>query len=566
MIVRHRARHAFGPVLAALAIVVAACGTSTPSTSQAPGASTAPSAPVTPPASAPPASGGTLSIAFEGDIASLDPALAYDSTSFPAVHLLYDQLLAYDSGTTLIPGLATEMPTLSADGLTYTFKLRAGVKFVKADGTVLREMNAEDVVHSLNRILDPKLTPTPSPVGPPFFSLIAGGQDVIDGKTAVASGLKVVDPLTVEITLREANRAFLNILAMPFGSVVPKELAGLDADAFSANPVGTGPYYLKSYAKGQVATFQRNEHYWRDGYPKADTVEFRVVVDATTQLQQVQAGQLDIMGNDIPAGAFAATVNDPALKDQVVRNPLVAVNYLSIDTSGPSKELSNVKVRQAMAHALDKENLLRVANDRGVVANCIFPTQVPAFDPSCNPYPYDVAKAKALMAEAGVTSFSTQIFTDTQDLTKATAEAIIQDLGEIGITVELVQQDFDVLLGTIQTPHAAPLVLIGWFQDFPDASDFYDPILTCATAVKGGTNTAWYCNETNDKLAADARREPDQTKRNEMYRQLQNQVMADVPWVPTTFPEFVFLISKRVQGPAFHPVWLTDLPAIGVSD
>jgi ABC-type transport system substrate-binding protein len=562
MVVQHRARRAMGPLLAALAIVLAACGTSTPSTSRAPGGSTAP----VPSASEPAAGGGTLSIAFEGDIATLDPALAYDSTSFPAVHLLYDQLLAYDSGTNLTPGLASEMPALSADGLTYTFKLRPGIQFVKPDGTVLREMNADDVVHSINRILDPKLTPTPSPVGPAFFTLIAGGQDVIDGKTAVASGLKAIDPLTVEITLREANRAFLNILAMPFGSVVPKELAGLDADAFAASPVGTGPFYLKSYTKGQVATFQRNEHYWRDGYPKVDTVEFRVVVDATTQLQQVQAGQLDIMGNDIPSGAFAATVNDPALKDQIIRNALVAVNYLSIDTSGPSKELSNLKVRQAMAHAIDKENILRVASDRGVVANCIFPTQVPAFDPTCNPYPYDVAKAKALMAEAGVTSFSTQVFTDTQELSKATAESIIQDLAEIGITVELVQQDFDVLLGTIQTPHAAPLVYIGWFQDFPDASDFYDPILTCATAVKGGTNTAWYCNEANDTLAAEARREPDQEKRNLMYRQLQNQVMADVPWVPTTFPEIVYLQSKRVQGSSFHPVWQYDLPAVAVSE
>lgn len=566
MVVQHRARRAFGPTVAALAIVVAACGTATPSTSRVPGGSTAPSAPVTTPPSAPPAGGGTLSIAFEGDISSLDPAIAYDSTSVPTVHMLYDQLVGYDSGTNLIPGLATEMPTLSADGLTYTFKLRSGVNFVKTDGTVLREMNADDVVHSLNRILDPKLTPTPSPVGPAFFTLIAGGQDVVDGKATVASGLKAIDPLTVEITLREPNGAFLNVLAMSFGSVLPKELAGQDTDAFAASPVGTGPFFLKSYTKGQVAVFQRNEHYWRDGFPKAETVEVRVVVEANTQLQQVQAGQLDIMGNDIPAGAYEATVNDPALKDQVVRNPLVAVNYLAIDVSGPSKELSDPKVRQAMAHAIDKENILRVANDRGVVANCIFPTQMAVFDPSCNPYPYDVARAKALMAEAGVTSFSTQLFTDTQELSKSIAESAIQDLAEIGITVELIQQDFDVLLGTITTPHAAPLVYIGWFQDFPDPSDFYDPILSCATAVEGGSNTSWYCNEANDALAAEARREPDEQKRIQMYRQLQAQVMADVPWVPTFFPEFVFLISKRVQGPAFHPVWLTDLPAIAVSE
>lgn len=563
MVVQHRVSRALCPLLAALAIIVAACGTATPSASQSPPASSAPSsAPATPP----PASGGTLSMAVDSDISTLDPAIGYDVVTFPIANMLYDQLVEYDSGTTLIPGLASEMPALSADGLTYTFKLRPGVSFVKADGTVLRELNADDVVHSINRILDPKLTPTPSPVGPAFFTLIAGGQDVVDGKAAVASGLKVIDPLTVEITLREANRAFLNILAMPFGSIVPKELAGQDTTAFSNSPVGTGPFYLKSYTKGEVAIFQRNEHHWRDGYPKVDTVEMRLLVEVNTQLQQVQAGQLDIMGNDIPAGAFAATVNDPNLKDQVIRQALVAINYLAMDTSGPSKELSNVKVRQAIAHAIDKENLLRVANDRGVVANCIFPPQLPAFDPNCNPYPFDLARAKALMAEAGVTSFSTQLFTDTTELSTSLSEAIIQDLAEIGITAELVAQDFDVLLGTISTPHAAPLVYIGWFQDFPDASDFYDPILSCATAVEGGANASWYCNEANDQLAAEARREPDETKRNEMYRQLQNQVMADVPWVPTTSPDFVYLQSKRVQGSSWHPVWWFDLPSIAVSD
>ncbi|MDQ2965882.1 MAG: ABC transporter substrate-binding protein [Chloroflexota bacterium] len=554
------------PLLAALAIVVAACGSATPSTPPA-GGSTGPSGgPATPLPSTPASTGGTLSIAFEGDIATFDPAIGYDVTTAPVEHMLYDSLLAYDSGTKLIPGLASEMPTLSADGLTYTFKLRSGVQFVKSDGTVLREMTADDVVHSLNRILDPKLTPRPSPVGPAFFTLIAGGQEVVEGKAAIASGLKVIDPLTVEISLREPNRAFLNILAMTFGSILPKEVAGVDTGAFSANPVGTGPFYLKSYIKGQLATFQRNEHYFRDGFPKADTGEVRVQVDPTTQLQQVQAGQLDIMGNELPAGAFTATVNDPALKDQVIREALVAINYLAIDTSGPSKELSNVKVRQAMAHAIDKENLRRVANDRGVVANCIFPPQISAFDPGCNPYPFDVAKAKALMKEAGVTSLSTQLFTDTTPLSKTYSEAIVQDLAEIGITAELVQQDFDVLLGTIQTPHAAPLVYIGWFQDFPDPSDFYDPFLSCATAVEGGANASFYCNEANDKLAADARREPDETKRNEMYRQLQAQVMADVPYVPTTHPDFVFVVSKRAQGVALHPVWWYDLPVIGVSE
>ena len=126
----------------------------------------------------------------------LDPALAYDTTSWTVTRMLYDQLVMYaENSTELIPGLAEAMPTISADGLTYTFKLRPGVKFVKGDGTVLRDMTADDVVASLNRILDPNLKPSPSPVGPAFFSIIEGAQAVLDGKAKTASGLVAVDPL-----------------------------------------------------------------------------------------------------------------------------------------------------------------------------------------------------------------------------------------------------------------------------------------------------------------------------------------------------------------------------------
>jgi peptide/nickel transport system substrate-binding protein len=562
---RSRAVTRFPLVLVSvLALVAGACGGAVPTTSPA-GASIAATAAASAPASPAAASGGTLTFAVEGDIASLDPSQAYDQTSYPAVHMLFDQLLAYDAGTKLGPGLATEMPSLSADGLTYTFKLRSGVKFVKGDGTALRDMTADDVVYSLNRILDPKLTPHPSPVGGAFFTLIAGGQDVVDGKAKTAAGLKAIDPLTVEIKLREPNRAFLNILAMSFGSVVPKELAGQDTTAFSAAPVGTGPFYLASYKKGELAVFKKNPLYWNPALPKVDAVEMRLQVKVNTQIQQVQAGQLDIASNQIPSGSFTSIVNDPALKDQVVRAPQVAVNYLAIDVSGPNKALADVRVRQAIAHAIDKDNQIKVANGRGVVANCIFPPQMSAFNPNCNPYPFDVAKAKALMKDAGYEQgFKTQLFTDTTDLSKAYSEAIVQDLAEIGITADLVQQDFNVLLGTISTPHQAPLVYVGWFQDFPDPSDFIDPILSCATAVKGGSNASWYCNTTVDALAAAARAESDDAKRIAMYQDVEQKIMADVPWVPTTFNEYVLLKSKRTRGPLLHPTWFFDLNTASV--
>lgn len=554
-------------LLVTIALVVVACG---PSSSVAPTSAgptqTAPVGPSTEPTNS--AGGGSLSMAVEGDLQSLDPAICYDTNCGPLMHMLYDSLVAYEPNSAVLrPGLAEAMPDVSADGLTYTFKLRAGVTFTKNDGTPLRAITADDVVYSLNRVLDPSLTPTPSPVGGAFFAQIAGADKVLGGSSPAASGLKAIDASTVQITINAPNRAFLNVLAMSFGSVLPKELAGKDTTAFSAAPVGTGAFYLQSYVKGEKAVLQRNPQYWREGSPKVDTFEYRLGVDAITQLQQVQADQLDLMGNDIPAGSFTAILNDPAYKDQVIREALVATNFLVIDSSGPNAALANPKVRQAIAHAIDKDNVLRVNNDRGVKSGCILPPQMPAFDPACDPYPYNVDKAKALMKEAGYEAgFSTQVYTDTQDLSKAVSESMIQDLSAIGITAELVQQDFDILIGTITTPHTAPLTFIGWFQDFPDPSDFFDPIFTCAVNVAGAASFGWYCNPAADSLGDQARGEKDDTRRLGLYKQLFETVMKDVPSVPIFNPDVVILSSKRVIGNPFHPAYYFDLNEVDVTE
>jgi ABC-type transport system substrate-binding protein len=567
-----RPRAVTGLILSGVLVLVAGCDSATPS--QAPAASTAAS-PATggsaaPPASQPAAStaavggDGTVSIGFQSDIQYFDPALAYDTVSYAPVRLLYDQLLMYDAGTGLVPGLAEAMPTVSADGKTYTFKLRSGVQFYKPDGSVLREMTADDVVASLNRVLDPNLKPNPSPVGPAFFSIIAGAQDVIDGKAKTASGIRAVDPLTVEIELVAPDKRLLNIVAMSFGGVVPAE-AGADATAFGAAPIGTGPYHLVEYKQGEKAVLARNDTYWGTA-PSNGQVEIRIGLDANTQLQQVTANQLDMMGDFIPAGSFNAVVNDPDLASRVQRRTDVALFYLSIDTAAPDSPLSDVKVRQAMNYAIDKDNLVRLQNGRGGPIACIFPPNLPGYDASCQPYAYDVEKAKALIAESGHGPFTTKLYTDPSELSKSIVEAIQVDLAKIGITADIVLQEFDVLLGTITTPHQAPLVYIGWFQDFPDPSDFIDPILSCASAVAGGANSASYCNKDIDASSAAALAEQDDTKRIAMYQDIQKRIMADAPWVPLTLSETVELVSERVSGAYLHPVYSYDLRPISVGE
>lgn len=553
---RSTGRHA--AVIAAVgALLLGACGTQ-----QASPAASGASQPAGASDQAQPSDeGGTLSIAFEADIQSLDPAIAYDYLSIPAVRLVSESLLGYDEGTNLIPVLAEEMPAVSEDALTYTFTLREGVNFVNPDGTVLREMTAADVAFSLNRVLNPNLTPTPSPVASTFFAQIEGADAVLDGTSDSASGIVVVDERTVEITIVGANRAFLNVLAMTFGSVVP-EGTGDDTAAFSESPIGTGPYYLESYTSGDEAHYLRNPHYWGDAAGPA-AISFQVGVDTASQTQRAQANELDITGDVVPTGLLQE-VRGADYADRLFETPYVAVNYVAIDQT--VEELSDVLVRRAIAHAIDKENLVAVVGGRGEAADCIYPPALDAFDPGCNPYPYDPEIARGLLAEAGVPEgFATSLYTDTTEDSRAIVQAIQQDLAGIGIEVEIVTQEFDVLLETILEPGAVPLLYIGWFQDYPDASDFYDPILSCA-AVAAGYNSAWGCSEEADALAAEALGMQDTDERIEAYREVQRLVMDEVLYVPVIFPTLTLLTSERMENFFVHPVWTSDLAKYTLSE
>jgi ABC-type transport system substrate-binding protein len=235
-----------------------------------------------------------------------------------------------------------------------------------------------------------------------------------------------------------------------------------------------------------------------------------------------------------------------------------------MDSSGPDSPFADVLVRQAVSHAIDKDNLVRIFGGRSIPAGCIFPPGLPGHDEACDPYPYSVEKAQELMAQAGNTGFSTQLYTDTSELSRLYAESIIADLAKIGIEVELIQMDWDALLTTTSTPHAAPLSTSGWLQDFPDPADFLDPILTCAAAVEGGANLSWFCDPSIDERLAEARTISDLEEAVPIYQAIQADVMAQAPFVPTTFPLASGLVSERVAGVRMHPLWYWDLGDIAV--
>lgn len=506
--------------------------------------------------------GGTLSFAVSTDVSTFDPSLAYDALSQEMVHLTFDSLITFDDKGAFVPGLA-DLPVISADGLTYTFTIRPDVSFVR-HGEIVRTMTADDVVASINRLLRPDVVPYPSPIGPSYLTAISGAQAVLEGTAETATGVTALDEHTVQISLDHPDRGVLNILASSFGAVLPAELAGTDATAFGADPVGTGPYTLESYTPGVGVTFARNPHYWQSDMPKADAIDVRLLVPPDVQVQQASSGDLDIAGDQIPSTDWTTLSTDPAFADRIVATDPLEFVYLTLDTSGPDSPFTDPLVRRAVSHAIDKQNLLRLAGGRGTIAGCLLPAAVPGGDPACDPYPYSVDTAKALMAEAGNTGFATQLYTTptSRDL----GESIATDLAVIGIDVEVIPQDFDVFFGTVSTPHGAPMAFTGWGSGFPDPSEFIDPLVTCGAAVEGGSNLSWYCDPALDADLAAARQLTDRDQIISTYAALQDRVMEAAPIVPLRFPTRTVLKSDRL--PTFtelDPVWIWDLASYPVT-
>jgi ABC-type transport system substrate-binding protein len=506
--------------------------------------------------SAPPASQVVLRVGQFQEISTLDPAIGYDIYAWPWERLIFETLIGYDEGAVLVPRLAEAMPAFSDDGRTLSFTLRPGVNFVTQDGSVMREVVADDFVYSLNRVLNPNLKPSPSPVADAFFAAIEGAGDVLEGRSETASGLRAIDERTLEITISGPDPTFLHVLALPFAAVVPRELAGTDTAAFSLSPVGTGPFLLAEWTPAQRARFVSNPHYWNGEFSGPAEIEVRLGLDADSQLQQVQTGSLDVMTDSIPPGQFAAVVADPRWAEYLKRAPQITTNFLAMDTSqdGP---LGDTLVRQAISHAVDKDNIIRIKNGRGVAATCIFPPLLPGYDPGCDPYPHDVQRAQELMSDAGYgEGFTTKLYGEDSDIERQVAQALQQDLAAIGIRAELVPQPIVTLLDSAGAQGQAPLFLLGWAMDFPDPANFIEPVLTCASI--GGFNPAWYCNDAVDRLAQEARAETDLDRRLEIYREIQRLVMDDAPWVTLDHPEIAVLVHPSVSNFALHPVWRFD--------
>lgn len=488
--------------------------------------------------------GGTMTVTYKDDVSTLDPAIGYDWQNWSMIKSLFDGLMDYKPGTTeLVPDLA-ESFEVSADGLTYTFKLRHGVKFHNG-----REMKAADVKYSLDRVVQPE---TQSP-GAGFFDSIQGFADVSGGKAKELSGVTAPDDYTVVFHLTRPDAPFLHKMALNFSHVVPKEEVEKYGADFGKHPVGTGAFRMTEWTLGQRIVFERNPDYFQKGLPHLDKIVFEVGQEPVVALLRLQRGEVDIAGDGIPPAKFLEVTQDPAYKALIIQGSQLHTGYITMNVK--AKPFDDVRVRQAVNMAINKDRIIRIINGRAKPANQPLPPSMPGYAADYKGYAYDVAGAKKLMADAGQgAGFTTDLYVANTDPQPRIAQAIQQDLAQIGIKAEIKALAQANVIAAGGDEAQSTMIWSGgmaWIADFPDPSNFYGPILGCGGAVPGGWNWSWYCNADLDKRAAEADAIADPAKaaeRGARWRDIFLDVMKDAPWAPVFNEQRYTIRSERMGG------------------
>jgi peptide/nickel transport system substrate-binding protein len=504
-----------------------------------------------------PRRGGTFVFHHESDVRGLDPHKSFDELSSMAIKLLFEGLLDYERDRpSLVPRLAEALPTLSADGLTYTFRLRRGVHF--ADSEVFprgrgRELTAEDVRWSLEHMLHPE---TGSP-GASFYSGIEGIEAFSAGRAEHVAGIRVLDRYTLAITLRQPDQTFLYAMAMPFAYPVAREAYERFGDRIARNPVGTGAFVLESWEPGVQLVFARNPRYFASGRPYVDRMVFSLNLDRRAAVMRFMNGDLDHIHRQTPAD-YLRLREMAAWAPYRLQQP--KTNLWGLAMNCQLAPFDNRHVRRAVAFALHRERWRRARANRLIISGQPIPRTLPGFDENLEgQHRYDLAVAREEMRLAGYPNGlpePVEVWLGEGDTARAYGELIQQDLRAIGITVELKQVAFPVFLQETGKPRTAQMLYTGWNMDFPDASNFLD-ILFHSRSIheRDSENKAFYSNPELDRILDEARVERDPQRRVALYRQASRIIVDDAPWAFVSSDLAMEMWQPYVRDYRPHSVW-----------
>ncbi|MDU9413275.1 ABC transporter substrate-binding protein [Pseudomonas sp. zfem005] len=482
------------------------------------------------------------------DIVQYTGAVTADATA----ETVFSRLLGFKPGTTeLIPGLATSWE-ISDDGLIYTFRLRPDVKFHATDWfTPSRPFNADDVVWTFQRALDPKH---------PWHESAQRGYAYFDamGMRELIKSVEKVDALTVRFTLTHPEAPFLADMAMPFASIYSAEygdqlLAAGKTNQLNQLPVGTGPFVFNRYAKDAQVRYKANPDYFR-GKPEIDNLIFAITLDPNVRLQKVRAGECQLALYPKPEDV-AGIRNDPRLAVDEI--DALLTTYVAINTE--HKPLDDARVRQAINLSIDKQALLGAVFGPGAASAAVnpYPPTLLGYNHQIQDWPHDPQKARALLAEAGVKDLKITLFirngTSPTIPNPALAAQMMQaDLAKAGIQMTIRSLEWGELLKRSKGGEH-DMVLLGWAGDNGDPDNFLSPNLSCA-AAKSGENQARWCDQDFETLMQKARTVSEPAERAKLYEQALEVFHNQAPWIPLAHPKLFNVRRSNIDGYVISPL------------
>ncbi len=493
-------------------------------------------------------------------ITSLDPAFARSQSNIWAVDHLYNGLVQLDDSLNVRPCIAKSW-TLSADGKTYTFQLRSGVRF--HDDPIFpngkgRQLVADDVVYSFNRIIDAEVN---SP-----------GSWVFKDRVATQMPFSALDDSTFVLHLQEAFRPMLGILTMQYCAVVPREAVEGYGRDFRTHPVGTGPFRLKKWLEDQALFLLKNEHYFeiKDGQnlPLVDAVRVDFIPDRKTALLELMKGKIDFMSGLESSYSGMLLTSEGNLRMtqeeelQFLSAPFLNMEYLGInmEMAAEGGPLSYKKVRQAMNFGIDRERMLRrLRNSVGKAADSGFtPRGLPSFDAAKVPgYSYRPDRARQLLAEAGFPNGEglgeIELLTSKDYLDLCTF--ITRQWEDLGLQVKIELIESAVLRSRMRKGQAS-FFRASWIADYPDAESFFTMFYSPNPAPPNYTH---FRNPEFDQLYEAALRENNDSLRYDLYHQMDALLVEEAPVIFLFYDESALIARKGISGLSQNAINLLNL-------
>ncbi len=476
--------------------------------------------------------GGTL-VRLGGDPPTLDPHLTTDATSATYIVEVFGGLVTIDSELNIVPDIARNWD-ISPDGRIYTFYLREDAQFHSG-----KPVTAQDFKWSLERATDPL---TAAPVVDEYLGDIVGADDKLEGNVRDVSGIRVIDDYTLEITIDEPKSYFLAKLTYPTGFVLDQENVESDRRWFRT-PNGTGPFKLEEYVPGETMILARNENYHL-GAPFLGKVEF--ILSGGTAMLMYENDEIQLTGVGLADLDLILDPNNPLNAELKRAPPSFSTDYIGMNVNEPP--FDDPKVRQALNYAIDKQAISRdVLADLVIPATGILPPGFPGYNDNLSGYSYDPEKARQLLSESkygdDLENFPRIILTTAGSFGSSVGldlEVVLEMWREnLGIEVEILQTEFATYLQDL-VKRRFQMFQIGWIADYPDPENFLDLLFH---GDSKNNHTGFNNTEVNELLER-ARIEQQEDVRYDLYRQAEELIVQEAPWIPLWYSGEQYVLVK----------------------